>query len=258
MNTIPQDSLAQLQQRFQQQVLDGDARAASADISGHMEIYIQAYQGRMREALKSNFPVLHRALGDEAFGALAQAYCTAHPSRHRSLRWLGDGLLTWLEVQPSLLAHPALLDIARLDWAMRSAFDAANATTLQMHDLATMAAHAWPDLRLQTVPSAQCLVLQWGVQGLWHALQADEHAQTAEPEHSASTLLVWRQQLECRWRTLDTLESQALRLPLQGTSFAELCAHLQQAGCTNAAQAAAHYLQTWIAEGLLERTLPPG
>ena len=75
MSTRYQDSLAGLQQRFQQQVMgtNTDTQACDECVSGHMHIYIDAYQGRMREALKSNYPVLHRALGDEAFGALAQA-----------------------------------------------------------------------------------------------------------------------------------------------------------------------------------------
>lgn len=245
------NTLAQLQHRFQQHVLNGDPQAALADVSGHMDIYIHAYQGRMRQALMANFPVLHRALGDEGFGALAQAYCTAHPSQQRSIRWMGDGLVAYLQDKPGLLPHPALLDIAGMDWAMRSAFDAADTPLLQLADLAKLPASTWPALPLRAVPSLQCLELQWGVQALWHALHADENAQTSEPEHAPHTMLVWRQQLECRWRTLDTSEGHALRLVLRSTCFAELCEFLQQAGDADAAQTAVRYLTAWVSDGLL-------
>lgn len=251
-------TLARLQQRFQQLVLAGEgghAQAAdgSSDVSGPLEIYIHAYQGRMRQALASNFPVLHRALGDEAFGTLARLYCVAHPSQHRSIRWLGDGLVDFLAADPGLLPHPALLDIARMDWAMRAAFDAADTPCLRPQDLQAVTASAWAALTFQTVPSFQLLQLQWGVEHLWHALNADAQAQTREPEPAAHALLVWRQQLECRWRSVDASEHLALSL-LQGRAhFADLCSALQHAGVPAPEQRAATLLRTWVEEGLLAR-----
>lgn len=259
-------TLAALQQRFMQQVLRGEADAPMApaapgspdtacysDVTGHMDIYIHAYQGRMRQALASNFPVLHRALGDQAFGALARAYCTARPSQHRSIRWLGDGLTDFLAADPALLPHPALLDIARMDWAMRAAFDAADAVPLQMEDLGRVAAADWPDLTFTALPSLQLLELQWGVEGLWHALHADAEAQTDAPEHAPHAMVIWRAQLECRWRTVDAAELLALRLVQQKARFAELCEALQHAGTEQAAQRAAELLRAWVGEGLLAR-----
>lgn len=247
-------TLAQLQQHFQQQVLTGDAAAVQAgDVIGPMGIYIQAYQGRMRQALASNFSVLHRALGDAEFAALARAYCAARPSRHRSIRWLGDGLVEFLTAHPALLPHPALLDIARMDWAMRCAFDAADAPCLQPADLQAVAANAWADLTFQTVPSFALLELQWGVEHLWHALNADDQAQTQEPMPVAHALVVWRHQLECRWRSLDASEHQVLRLLHKRACFADLCSTLQHAGEPAPAHRAATLLRTWVEEGLLAR-----
>ena len=247
-------SLATLQQRFQQHVLQGESAAADFDdVTGPMDIYIHAYQGRMRQALASNIPVLHRAMGDEAFGLLTRSYCTARPSQHRSIRWLGDGLVDFMAADPALLPHPALLDIARMDWAMRAAFDAADAACLRAQDLSALATTDWPTLTLQTVPSLQLLELQWGVESLWHALHADENAQTPEPALAPHAMVIWRHQLECRWRTLDATEHLALRLVLGQACFADWCQALQRAGEAQAEQRAAQLLMSWVWEGLLAR-----
>jgi hypothetical protein len=252
--------LATLQHGFLQQVLRGELEATHAhtaapysDVSGPMAIYIHAYQARMRQALASNFPVLQRAMGDVDFAALARAFCTAQPSQHRSIRWLGDRLSAFLAAEPALLAHPALLDIARMDWAMRAVFDAADSAPLALHDLGRVAASDWPALRLHALPSLQLLELQWGVAALWHALHADASSQTAEPLYAPHAMVIWRAQLQCRWRTLDATELLALRLVQKQVCFAELCAGLQQAGIAQPAQKAAELLQTWLSEGLLAR-----
>jgi len=242
------------QQCFMRQVQTGNpAQSDWAEVRGHMEIYINAYQARMRQALADNFPVLHRALGDDGFEELASVYCAAHPSTHRSIRWLGDGLVDYMVAQPDTVPHPALLDIARMDWAMRAAFDAADAECLQLQDLAVLEPAEWPTLALRAVPSLRVLQLQWAVEALWHTLNADENAQTSEPLQAAHSMVVWRQQLECRWRSVDAIERLALQWLQQGLCFGDLCESLNQAGVTDPAQKAAELLQTWITDGLLAR-----
>lgn len=247
-------SLRAQQQDFMHQVQTGNpAQPDGADVRGHMEIYINAYQARMRQALADNFPVLHRALGDDGFETLASRYCSAQPSTHRSIRWLGDGLVDFMAAHPDDIPHPALLDIARMDWAMRAAFDAADADGLRLQDLAALASADWPALRLHTVPALRLLDLEWGVETLWHSLHADANAQTSAPEPLPHSMLVWRQHLECRWRSVDSSERQALQLLQQGANFAALCECLQQTGSEAPAQRAADLLKTWVTEGLLAR-----
>ena len=80
------NTLAQQQQQL---------RAAIVDAAPHdgllrrgreplLCIYQHAYSARLLGALRDNYGVLPRAMGDEAFDALALAYLRAHPSRHRT------------------------------------------------------------------------------------------------------------------------------------------------------------------------------
>ena len=216
------NTLATLQQRFQIHVTSSPDAAADGlqdDVRGHLEVYVNAYWGRLREALADNYPVLNRALGDDGFRELAAAYVSAHPSHFRSIRWFGDRLADFIAGNPEIVPHPALLDIARLDWAMRGAFDAADATPLRF-------------------------------EALWHALNADENAETDEPQRHAHMMIVWRAGLEIRWRTVAEDEALALRTLADGGSFADLCAAIDANGGGDAT-AVATLLGQWISEGLL-------
>lgn len=244
------NELAALQQRFQGHVLRGPD-GPQADVRGHMEIYVNAYRGRLREALADNYPVLYRALGDDGFRELSAAYIDAHPSPFRSIRWFGDRLAEFIAHNPGVVPHPALLDIARMDWAMRGAFDAADAMPLSFDDLAGIPPEEWPGLHFTLCPSFRTLSLDWGIESLWHALNDDENAETEEPQRHAHTMIVWRAGLEIRWRTVTEDEAAAVRTLLDGGSFADMCAALQEQGSNDAAAEAANLLGVWVSEGLL-------
>lgn len=244
-----------LQTDFQQAVLHEQLSPGLFAIEGAgrggLAIYIDAYQARLTAALRDNFPVLHRALGDDAFAQLAQIYIAAHPSRSRSIRWFGEALPAFLADNPESIPHPALIDLARMDWAMRAAFDAHDAALLRVADLALLTPEDWPAHRFTPVPSLRIIDLSWNIEPIWHALNDDVEAQTEAPEPLAHALLVWRPTLECRWRSADVSEAAALRALLQGASFAECCTAIAASGDADPARRAVTLLQTWIADGLL-------
>ena len=132
--------VAELQAVFQNAVLANDLAPGLFVREGVLEnggfdLYLNAYRARLLAALKDNYPVLFLALGDEAFEELGTAYLTQQPSRFRSIRWFGEGLRAFLDQNPDALPHPALADLASMDWALRGVFDAADGEVLQVADL---------------------------------------------------------------------------------------------------------------------------
>ena len=167
-------AMGELQCRFQRAVLTEDFTpglfvSEGREIAGGLGLYLMAYRARLLSALRDNFPVLHRALGDEAFAELASDYIDAHPSRFRSIRWFGDELTAFLDAGPERLPHPALADVARMDWAIRGAFDAAGALPLTLADLAELAPEQWPQRRFALLPSLRLVDLNWAVEPIWRA-----------------------------------------------------------------------------------------
>jgi hypothetical protein len=221
-----------------------------------LAVYAQAWRARLAEALRSNYPVLHRVLGDEAFGVLARGYLAAHPSQSPSIRWFGHALPAWLaarlEADPQALPHPALADLARMEWAIGTSFDAADAAPLARDALAALDPALWPAFRFAPHPSVRLVALAWAIEPLWRALTDDPEADTAPPQAAAHRLLVWRDGLETRWRTLPGDEAAALAGCLGGVRFDELGALVAAAATADAAAGRlAGWLGHWVQAGLL-------
>ena len=250
--------------------IPGLLRSAPGRAAAALGVYRHAYTARLTGALRDNFEILALALGDEGFDALAAAYLAAHPSARPSIRWFGHGLTDFMQASvdadDGLVPHPALVDLARLDWALRGAFDAADAPLLRRDALAAIAPEQWPGLVLQLHPSVQLLRLQWAVGPAWHALRAAADNPGAVPELPAPEplphcLLVWRRSGDTQWRSLGDAEAGLLQAVVRGEDFCALCAHAAlgaevgaEVGAETADPAAAQVvaaLQQWLADGLL-------
>lgn len=251
-------ALARLQHRLRCAIV-GEPQAAEGLLRERaggslLGVYRHAYRARLVAALRDNFGVLPRAMGDAAFEALAAAYIDRHPSREPSIRWFGDRLADFMREHDDVVPHPAFIDLARMEWALRGAFDAADAPLLTRDALATLPAEAWPTLVLRLHPSVQRLQLDWAVEPAWKALQDDaDEPELAEPQPSPHTLLVWRPVLDTRWRSAESaLEAVLLDAVAHGEPFSVLCERAAQAvGAEAAAPRVITALQQWLAEGLL-------
>lgn len=256
-NTPP---LERLQADFQAYILgddramDGKVRAtAKADAATLLRVYRDAYALRLIEALETNFLRLKRVLGEDDFDRLARAYIAAHPSRHFSIRWFGGALAGFLSEETPWSDTPALGELARLEWALAGAFDAADAEPLDVAAIAAVAPADWPSLVLTFHPSLETVVSRWTVPELWNALGAeDEDADIPPPEarDTPVSFAVWRRDGETFFRSMTDDEAWALDAARQGSAFGALCEGL--CGFIPADQAgarAAALLRGWVESG---------
>jgi len=140
------NTLAAQQARLKRAIVDGAPLAAGVDTTGLLRaaegreallrIHQQACVGRLIAARRDNFGVLPRVLGDGAFDALALAYLHAHPSTQPSIRWFGHHLPAFMAERKDLVPHPALAGLARMELALRTALDAADAEPIDAQALA--------------------------------------------------------------------------------------------------------------------------
>ncbi|MDR7269841.1 hypothetical protein J2X20_002470 [Pelomonas saccharophila] len=256
-------SVTQQQRQLAAAIRDGgDATGLLAgDHAIGLEVYRHAYRARLVAALTDNYTVLARALGDEAFEALGQAYLAATPSQHPSIRWFGHELAGFMAAaDDDLVPHASLVDFARMDWALRGAFDAAEAPPLDPATLAALSSDDWADLVLQLQPSVQRVTLAHAIEPAWRVLRewepefGDVQPELPEPVPHEHTLLAWRQAGETRWRSLEPLEAGLLEGVAAGAPFAWLCERVaEQLGDPEAAAPAViGALQRWLADGLLQ------
>jgi hypothetical protein len=258
--------LAELERAFQAHVLaDGEpapALLAAVDPPARerLGIYVEAYRLRLVEALATQYPALATRLGPPDFAALAQAFVRATPSSHRSIRDYGAGLADYIDAAAQDDEARLQGELARFEWSLAAAFDAAPGQAATIADLATVAGTEWPTLRFRAVPALGRLATTTNAVAAWRAARTDEGAgpAPAAPPAERSARVEWlilRPALDTQFRSLPADEARALDRLLGGATFGELCATLAaELGDEGAAAlAAAGWLKGWISEGALER-----
>lgn len=250
------EALRDVQARFLAGVIGGDAGAEALIVDDNrvgaarrLDIYRNNYRASLREVLADHFERVHAWLGDDQFDNLAAAYVAAFPSHTRNLRYYGGEF-------PAFLAqhYPAdgeLAELANLDWALRGAFDAADATPLDAAQVGALG-DGWIERPLRFHPSAQMLTQRHNSRAIWSALDADETPPEAALLAAPETLLVWRLGTQSQFRTLSEDEAGALALLGTGASFTDLSVDaIDRLGEAGAMEALAAWLGRWLADELL-------
>lgn len=252
-------SLQALQQRMQQAVLadkpprlDDIRGDVSADAQSRLGIYRHDYRERLRDALASEFPGL-RCLAGRRFGALLDRYIDAHPSTHYNIRWHGAGLAAFLDYAQPWLERHELADMARLDWAISTAFDAADEACVTPADLAAIPPERWTSLSLQPQTHLQILTLSCNADAFRRAADHNGPRPHLRRYQHPRYLLVWRQALAVRYRWIADDERQLLGATARGETIATLCDCLAGLGdAEHAMPRLATLLHGWLEAGLIQ------
>ena len=244
-------NLARLQRAFQRHVLAGD-RAIAAQVHApalaRLSVYARGYRLRLEEALASNFPALQARLGARGFRRLANAYVDRHPSRARNVRWFGHRLGRVLAADERWAARPWLAELARFEWALSIAFDAADAEPVGREALAAVEPARWPALRFLPHPSLGLLALEWNVPAMRKAADAATRLPAARRAARPVTWAIWRQDFVVHFGSLDAQEARALKALLRGASLERISLAWSAEG-PDAPRRAAEALSGWVAAG---------
>ena len=225
----------------------------SLSVAQGLAIYHHAYRARLLDVMREDFPAVDYWLGAEEFEALVQVYLHAHPSRHFSLRWLGERFADFIAQQLSPQLSAPLVELARLEWAFTLAFDAPSGTPLTVPQMASLPAGEWPGLQVQLLPCVQRLTLEYNSLALWQAAKAEAEFPASLRLAQPMLCLLWRQDLISHYRSFADDEARALLgMAIEGWNFAQLCEQLAEHG-EQAPAKAAGWLKQWLSEGLLQR-----
>lgn len=224
------------------------------DIGTGLAIYHNAYKARLLEVLRNDFEVIWQWMGDEEFDLLATAYLRQYPSAHYSLRWLGKGFEDFIREYLVPEQCAPLAEMAALEWSFTLAFDASAGEPLTIESMAALAPEEWPELQFKPIPSLQWLECRFNSLALWRSVKEDTDFPASAALDTPNACLIWRHELICNYRSLDSAEAAALNgLLNEGWSFAELCANLAVTYGEDAPLQAVTWLKQWVQDGLLER-----
>lgn len=251
--------LADIQEAFQRFLLAADSEIEShvvgterVSVETRLGIYGDGYRSRLIEVLESSYPVLANLLGEADFQTLGTKYVASHESTFFSIRYYGHELADFLAADAQYSKAPLLAELARWEWAMAAAFDAADAKPIDSSAFAQVPPEDWAEMRFEWSPSVQVLALEWNVPELWKAVTED----TERPEPSLnlqpSSWLIWRRELQIYFRPVAAEEAAVIAAARAGQSFGELCVllceHLDE---SEASLHAAGFLRGWVQSGLI-------
>lgn len=253
------ETLRNLQQAFQAHVLHGD-KGMIAQIrpnvlpspEARLAIYSNGYRLRLLEALSTDFPALHTLAGDDCFEQIGQSYIEAYPSTHYSIRYFGRYLSRFLTEKAPFAETPVLSEMARLEWALTLAFDAADDPVLDESALTGLPPEAWSSMRLHFRASVQRHDFNWNVPELWTAIDQQLPAEPPQTYQQPRSWLIWRRELQNYFRPLEDNEAWALTHLHTGKNFAALCEGLcERTDPSLVSVLAAGYLKNWVHAGLI-------
>lgn len=216
--------------------------APPAPASVRLRVYADGYRWRLVEVLGHDFPALRASLGEDRFDALAEAYLAAHPSRHPSVRHVGQRFPRWLAQRDATSA-----DLARLEWCQGAVFDAADAPARGIDDMAALPPEAWACLRLHMHPAVRRLRLRSNAIAVLAAHARGQPLPALRPD-SPTAWLLWRAGFDVHWRRLPRDEAVALVAIARGETFADWCVRLPG---RSPALRAARLMKRWLSDGLV-------
>lgn len=251
-------SLTRVQEDFQALLLGRESGidahvvgTARVPIATRLGIYSDGYCSRLIEALQANFPALAKLL-DEDFTALGTAYVRANDSTFRSIRYYGAGLADFLAEHTDYAQAPILAELARWEWAMTEVFDAADETPLPPSVFAAIEPSRWGDLQFRFHPSVRRLDLKWNAPQMWKALTEEAERPQAAVLDEPVPWLLWRNDLQTFFRSLEGPEATALDLARRSATFGEICTTLGLHFAEDEVPVRAiTYLRTWLQAGML-------
>jgi hypothetical protein len=199
------------------ELIAGNARLSPAE---QVDIYREQFFNRHLDCLVEDFPAVLAMLGSEDFEALCRAYLAAHPPRSVSLRYLGADLPTYIAAAWQGEAPARLVsDMARLEWALIDAFDAADLAPLDPSVLQSATPEALDAATLTLDPSLTLLSLAYPVHLLHGPLVDDQHCDAPPP--SPTHLAVYRQDDLLDWEPLTPEAFASLGLLGRGLPLAQ-------------------------------------
>ncbi len=149
---------------------------APCDAPTRMAVYRNNCAVARIEALKANYPIVARLVGDDFFVGMARQFSYARPPRHTALGAYGEDFPVFIADFAPARELPYLADVARLEWACALAFGAEDGAPMTIEALAGLDPEALLDARPIFHPAARAVVSAHPIVAIYHANQAERPA----------------------------------------------------------------------------------
>lgn len=236
--------------------IEPNARLTSEE---RLDIYATMYFYRLHDCIAEDYPKTQARIGSTEFHNLITDYLLAHPPSHYSLREAGRALPGFLRDHRLAETTPALVDLARLEWARVSVFDERDAKPLDREGFLGVSAARPEDFSIRLIPAARVLTLDARALALWNDDTPEGEVAPHFAQGGKRCVLVWRKQfavfhrpaVEDEERCFPALTDNGITLP----ELAELLLK-PDAGAERTSERFAALLELWLQNELLTDSPP--
>jgi hypothetical protein len=142
--------------------------------AARLQIYRHHVLTSLTDVLQTTFPVICRLVDERFFRYAADAYIRQYPPLVPCLFEYGAHFPAFLAALPPCRHLEYLADVARLEWAMHTAWHAEVCAPLDPAELSSLAPHDVARLVFQFDPSVTLLDSPWPIDQIWRVHQADD------------------------------------------------------------------------------------
>ena len=236
-------------------VVTGWLRDAPARATRGLQAY-RANAGALAErALTAAFPTVAQLVGEESFAALARALWSTQPPQRGDIGLWGEALPDFIAAAPQLADEPYLADVARLDWLLHRAEQAADRSAARGLELLAEADPMRLQLRLAAGVALLCSAYPVFSIRQAHRSEAEDRFAPVREAFAAArgeNVLVWRDGFKAAASTLPDADARFMQAALDGRSLAQA---LDDAGAGFAFDG---WLRQALQQGWLEAFETPG
>jgi hypothetical protein len=220
-----------------------------------MQIYNQQYWWRLLSTLHSNFPLITRLFGLQAFNEeIGIPYLFKYPPNHWSLSELGERLPQWIQEDYHEPDQSLLYNAANLDWAFMASFIAAQHPPLDLAHFIQENPETLLSLIFYLQPHLNLFVWEYDLLAFrGHFLKQDtdywiEHPFPDLPKGKTYRFVLYRNaKNNIAWREISQGEYLLLEQFKKGTSITTACQYIEAQEASLYEEVATH-LQKWLQE----------
>jgi hypothetical protein len=247
--------------------------SSQLDAAKRIEIYANAYYGRLIECLANEFPVLLKAVGEETFNEFAFGYLQAYPSRSYTLNRLSKYFAKYLDEtrpdreglaegeNPEVSWPDFMIDLARLEWSIGEVFDAEGVEgqpLLTSEDIALVPPDRWANAIVEPVCCLRLLAFQFPVNDYFTVARRAENSDSAPgmPAPERQYLALFRRDYIVRRHVITETQFDLLTALQSGESLGvaiETAAERTTMSHAELASSLRAWFEKWTAAGLIHR-----
>jgi hypothetical protein len=189
-----------------------------AQASKRFDVYRNNVAVSLSDALEAAFPVIRKLVGDNFFRAMASVYLRKHPPKSPLMMFYGDAMPQFLRRFAPAQSLPYLPDIAKLELAMRRAYHAADAQTVDPQALGALAPDALLASRLRIAPAVQVLTSDFPIHAIY---LANTTTNAPKPVMTPQSLVITRATFDPQVHLIDRAAATCISALIAGSPLGE-------------------------------------